>query len=147
MMLTNYFSPMLHDTFDLQVDDLFDDAFRTVGGPTLGRHLPWNVYEKDDWFWIDVAVPGLTGKDVDLSIKDGILTMSVHHEMQDKDEGPDYYVREIGWGTVSRSMKLPGYIDADKATATSKDGILTIGFPKRAEALARQIPIEEHKAV
>ena len=147
MMLTKYFSPMLHDTVDLRVNDLFDDAFRTVDGTMLGHHLPWNVYEKDDRFWIDVAVPGLTGKDVNLNVRDGILTVSVHHEMRDGDEGPDYYVREIGWGTVSRSMKLPNYIDPDKATATSKDGILTIGFPKRAEALTREIPIQDKQAV
>lgn len=147
MMLTNYVNPILRDPFDLQIDRLFDNAFRSVGRVTPSHMLPWNVYEQDDWFWVDAAVPGLTAKDVDLTITDGVLTMAVP---QVKHEGDDdrraYFVREIGWDAMTRSMRLPDYVDADKATASCKDGILSVGFPKRAEALAKQIPIEDKQA-
>ena len=143
MMLTKYVGPMLRDSFDHQVDDLFDEAVRAVGGFMSPRHIPWNVYEKDDWLWIEAGVPGLTGKDVDVKVEDSILIMSIPHRPEDKGEGLTYFVRELGVGAVTRSMRLPAYVDVDKATATCKDGILSIGFPKRVEAMARQIPIED----
>lgn len=143
MMLTKYLPSTLHDSFDLGIDRLFDEAFHTVDRSTPVHTLAWNVYEKDDWFWLDVAVPGLTAKDVELTIKDGVLTMSVIHQSRGEGEqDPTYFVKEIGWDRVSRSMKLPVYVDAGKATASCKDGILSVRFPKRVEAMARQIPIE-----
>ncbi len=77
---------------------------------------------------------------------DRILIMSVHHRMNDRDERSTNFVWEIGCDTVSCSMKLPDLLNLDKFTATCKEWIPTIGFSKRAEALAGQIPIEEKQA-
>lgn len=143
MMLMNYFPTMLQDEFDVRVDRLFDDALHTVGGLMQGRSLAWNVYEKDNWLRIDAAVPGLTAKDVNLTVNHGVLTLSIiRPEPPVGDKGLTYFVQEIGWENVSRSMKLPAHVDTDNATATCKDGVLSIGFPKRVEALSRQILIE-----
>ena len=46
MMMTRYLGPMVQDTFDLRVDDLFDEAVRSVGVFMSPRHIPWNVYKK-----------------------------------------------------------------------------------------------------
>lgn len=143
MMLTNYVRPLLSDPFEMRVDDLIDEAFNAVGNLRPMRQLAWNVYEKDNWFWVDAAVPGLTGKDVDLKIENSILTMSVINRKNEHNETLDYLVREIGSDTVSRSMKLPEYLDLDKVTASCQNGILTVGFPRLAGSPIRVIPIKE----
>ena len=102
---------------------------------------------KKDWLWIEAGVPGLTGKDVEVKVEDDVLTMSIPHRAEDTGSGITYFVRELGIDAVTRSMRLPAYVDVDKATATCKDGILSIGFPKRVEAMARQIPIEDKMEV
>lgn len=73
-MLMNYLRP---DAFDTRVDHLFDEALRSVGESRPDRQLSWNMYEKEGCVGIDVAVPGLTGEDVDLTLADGIMTISV----------------------------------------------------------------------
>ena len=102
---------------------------------------------KKDWLWIEAGVPGLTEKDVEVKVVDDVLTMSIPHRAEDTGSGITYFVRELGIDAVTRSMRLPAYVDVDKATATCKDGILSIGFPKRVEAMARQIPIEDKMEV
>lgn len=146
MMMTRYFGPMEQGTFDYRVDELFNEAIRTFGEDAAVRPVPWNVYEKGDWLWIEASVPGLGGKDIDVTVRDGVLTVSVPHKAEDNDESMVYFVRELGRDTASRSMRLPAHVDADHATATCKDGMLTIGFPKRIEAVARQIKVEDRLA-
>lgn len=147
MMLTSYACAPSNHSFDLQIDQLFDNAFRRGEEETSPRFPLWNVYEKGDWFWVDAAVPGLTAKDIDLTVRDGILTLAVSPVRPGGEADPGiYFVREIGCEGVTRSMRLPDYIDLDKATASCKDGVLSVGFPKRAAVLARQIPVLDEQA-
>ncbi len=143
MMLTRYFGPMEQDTFGYRVDELFNEAMGTFEGETAVRPILWNVYKKGDWFWIEASVTGFGGKDVAVTVRDGVLTVSIPHRAEEHDKSMTYFVRELGRDAVSRSMQLPTDVDADQATATCKDGLLTIGFPTRLEAVGKQIPVED----
>lgn len=133
MTLTNY-AP-----FD--VDKFLNDALRTVSG-----HSTWtpacNAYEDDHGFWVQCALPGMDRKDIELVLEDHVLTIKGER----KDESPNgdrtYFTREIDWGSFSRSFRLPDHIDANKISATYKDGVLTIELPKREEARPRRIMVE-----
>ena len=144
MILSRYLSPIVREPFDLRIDRLFDDALDAVGGLIPTHPFPWNVYQEDDWLWVEAAVPGLTAKDVEVTIKDGVLTMSVTRpKRQEKEDRRTYLAQEIGWDKLTRSMRVPDYVDVDKVLASCKDGILSLGLPKLEKAQARQIPIEE----
>jgi HSP20 family protein len=44
--------------------------------------------------------------------------------------GPDYFHRELFWGSFTRTIMLPEEVDVDASTASAKDGLLTIILPK-----------------
>ncbi len=134
---------VFHHPFDLQIDRLFNDAFRSVGGFTSAPRIPCNVYEDDNEFRVEMALPGMTAKDIDIAVDDGVLTVNVERtRIAPESDDARYYVRELDWGMMSRGIKLPSYVDHAKSSASFKDGILTITFPKLEEAKPRRIMIE-----
>ena len=123
------------------VDKFLSDALRTVGAEAVWAPA-CNAYEDEQGFWIQVALPGMERKDIDISLEDGLLTLKGERKEGPAESQRTYFLREIGWGPFSRSFRLPTNVDASKASATYKDGVLTIGLPKREEAKPRRITIE-----
>ena len=83
-------------------------------------------------------------KDINLSIEDGILTLSGTRQKEVEEQGKDYYVKEMSSGSFSRSVRLPKNIDESKIDAVFKNGILTITVPKTAakEETSKKIKIK-----
>ena len=123
------------------VDKFLSDALRTVGAEAVWAPA-CNAYEDEHGFWIQAALPGMERKDVEIVLEDGVLTLKGERKDEDSDSNRTYFVREIGWGPFSRSFRLPTNVETNKASATYKDGVLTIGLPKREEAKLRRITIE-----
>ena len=73
-------------------------------------------------------------KDIDLSIEDGLLTISGEKKTETEEEDKGYYLKECSYGTFSRSVRLPDNIADDKIEAKFKKGVLTIDLPKKAIA-------------
>ena len=123
------------------VDKFLSDALRTVGAEAV-----WapgcNAYEDEQGFWLQAALPGMERKDINISLEDGLLTLKGERKEETAESQRTYFLREIGSGPFSRSFRLPTNVDASKASATYKDGVLTIGLPKREEAKPRRITIE-----
>jgi HSP20 family protein len=85
-------------------------------------------------------VPGLTEKDVTLTLHDGVLTIAGERRLT----VPEGYVvrrQERAGSRFSRSFALPAKVDGEKATAEVKDGVLTVTIAKAAEAKPRQIAV------
>ena len=59
-----------------------------------------------------------------------------------KKEDKNYHRREFRYGAFMRSIALPAPVQAEKATAQLKDGVLEITIPKSAPAKVQQIPIQ-----
>jgi HSP20 family protein len=127
-----------------EMDRLFDDFFRV---PTFGggwsRAMSWpslEVKETDDEVRITAELPGMTEKDVELSVQDGLLTLSGERksEQEDKDRGWS----ERYYGRFERRIALPDGADEAHCDAGFRDGVLTIRMPKSpAAARSRKIPI------
>jgi HSP20 family protein len=131
MTLTTY------KPFELQIDRLLDEAVQSMGG------IPaCNVWEDADHFYIEAALPGWQAKNVDLKVEDGVLTMKGEYSESAHEAGRTYLMRELGWTGFTRSFRLPTNVDSAKASASFKDGILSVAFPKREEAKPRQIAIQ-----
>ena len=131
--------------FRREVDRLFDDLFRgslpSLGlGRTLGAWPNVELSETDREIRITAEVPGMSEKDVELLMEDGILTIrgEKKSESEDKDRG----YSERYYGRFERRVALPSNVDEGGANAAFRDGVLTVTLPKSAEAeRGRRIPI------
>ena len=135
------FSNVHPDTFDRQIDRMFEEALRAFGTSEPSWVPPCNAWEDADGFHLQMALPGWEPKDVALEVNNQML--SVKGERTEETSGSrKQLIREISNGRFVRIFKLPTTVDHDKASANYKNGLLTISFPKREEAKPRRIVIE-----
>lgn len=135
-----------------EVNRLFDDVLRGFGMPLLGgfdRSLSWpnvELGETDKEVRITAELPGLDEKDVDITVEEGVLTLrgEKKSEVEDKDRG----YTERSYGRFERRIGLPRGIERDKASATFRNGVLTVTLPKSeaANENLRRIPINAQVA-
>lgn len=135
-----------------EMNRLFDDAFRGFGVPSLGGFEPsfaWpnvELGETEKEIRITAELPGLEEKDVELALEDGVLALrgEKRSEVDDKDRG----YSERSYGRFERRIGLPKGIEPDKASATFKNGVLTVTLPKSAASNEniRRIPVNAKAA-
>jgi HSP20 family protein len=123
----------------VDVDRFLQDTLR--GMNAAGWAPRCNAYEDEHGFHIEVALTGLDRQDMNIVFEEGVLTVKGERKEASSDNGRRYFAHEIGWGTFSRSFRLPTYIDPDKVSASYKDGVLVLDLPKREEAKPRRIEI------
>jgi len=108
---------------------------------------PWapavNISEADDKFTIDIELAGVDKEDVDISVKDGILSIKGEKKMkkEEKDEDNKYHRVEISYGEFVRSFTLPKDVESDKISASYDAGVLKLDVPKGEEQKPKQISI------
>ena len=113
-------------------NSLFDDGF---GFPELRKtHFGMpkvDVKQKGDTYVLEMDLPGRTEKDVDLNLKDNVLTISsVQEEKKESKKEGEWLVHERTSSSFSRSFTLPDDIEGAKITASFKNGVLTITMPR-----------------
>jgi HSP20 family protein len=124
------------------VNRLFD-----LSGPSRdsGLFSGWSpaldVLDDKDNLVVKVELPGLKKDEINLSLHDGVLTISGErkHEVEKK-EGQSFR-SERYFGKFQRGVTLPTAVDASKVNATYKDGVLTVELPKAEEAKPKQIAV------
>lgn len=99
-----------------------------------------DVFDAGSAYVIWAEVPGLSEKDIQLTLKNDVLTVAGERK-PDVPEGYQAHRRERATMRFSRSLRLGVKIEADKITATVKNGVLTVTLPKSPEATPRQIPV------
>lgn len=130
------------DSFVTSIDRVFDELMNStfphfssqMGGNVIskGAYPKCNVLDKVDSIIIEAAVPGLTKKDVNVSVEEGILTIKgnkVHDKADNSTTG--YILRELKKSSFKRTFALGDNLDVDKIEAEFKDGILSIVLPKK----------------
>lgn len=100
-----------------------------------------DVWDTGPELMVRVQVPGLTENDIQLTWERGVLTLEGERPAEPV-EGYTVVRRERGPQGFSRSIRLPVKLDADKATALVRDGVLTVMLPKSPEIQPRNIPIQ-----
>ncbi len=83
-----------------------------------------------DAYEIAVELPGVDIEDVEVSVQDGLLTISGEKRIQHEEQGDTWYFSERQYGAFSRSFRLPPDADEAKVSAEMKDGVLTVRVPK-----------------
>jgi len=141
-----------HPFFGIRRDmnRLFDDFFRGLdvapliaAGERLSRFVPsLDVRENDKKVNINVELPGMDEKDVEVLLTDNSLTLKGEKKEDKEDKGKDYYHMERSYGSFQRVIPLPEGIDAKKAEAKFKKGILSITLAKTEQTKAKAQKIE-----
>ncbi len=103
-----------------------------------------DVKEKDDAILVKASMAGVKPDDVEITLEGNVLTIKgeVKEEEEEKEEGKFIY-REHRYGSFVRSFTLPTEVDADKAKAEFKDGVLYLTLPKKEAAKRRLIKIKK----
>ena len=128
-----------------QMNRLFDHLLGRPGqmaSTERGWAPPVDMYETKDELVMSAELPGLTQKDIHLSITGDLLT--IRGERQRSQEGaPDsYYRAERWWGRFERTLPLPIPVQAGKVKAAYRDGVLTVTLPKADEIKPKEIKID-----
>ena len=134
------YNPNSLDLLD-NVSTWFDDFF---GGPTLGGStLPAvDVRETESDYLMEVELPGLTEKDVEVKLDNNLLTISSGKDEKKEEKKNGYVLRERRASRFSRSFVLPESVDREKIGAEFKNGILHLTFPKVPAAKPKTIEVK-----
>lgn len=117
-----------------------DDDWDESEGDFPGQ-LAVDAYETEDRLVIKARTAGIDRNDLDVSISDGILTISGTLSSGDETEVSHWHIQECYWGEFSRTLALPVAVKEEGVTAELKDGVLTITFEKVKQEKATKIPV------
>ena len=128
--------------------DLFDVIDRNLGDlvpaqtATSGVTPKVDVRETPAAYILDMDLPGFTEKDVEINLKDRVLSISskMEEKKEEKKDG-EWLIKERRSSCFSRRFTLPQDIDAEKVTAEFKHGVLSVDIPRKSEPQAKQIAI------
>ena len=143
----NELEPRTNDVWGLQSDinrlfDAFMSPFeRTEMKNSVSPRL--DIAELKDKYEIKAELPGMDENDINLSVEDGILTISGEKKAETEEKDKGYYLRECSYGSFSRAVRLPDNIADDKISAQFKKGVLIVDMPKtqQQQSKARKIAI------
>jgi HSP20 family molecular chaperone IbpA len=99
-----------------------------------------DIYEREDALVLVADMPGVSEKDVDIDLEDGVLTISGRVEGLEVDGRA--LLAEYDVGDYNRSFTLSNEIDTEGIEATMKDGVLRLVLPKSAEARPKKIEVK-----
>jgi len=103
--------------------------------------LAVDAYQTNDEVIVKAPIAGVKPQDLEISITDEVLTVRGKRSQEVAVEQADYFCQECYWGAFSRTYVLPVPVDADRAQANLKDGILTIAIPKQEKSKTKVIKI------
>jgi len=125
-----------------EIDRLFENPLGDVTQPFMSGWMPAvDLYEDKENFVVRAEVPGMKKEDIDISLHEGVLTISGERKQEKKHEEEDIYRSERFFGRFHRTISLPRGVSGEKVSASYKDGILTVTLPKAEEAKPKQIPV------
>jgi HSP20 family protein len=117
-----------------------DDAWEESEDDFPGQ-LAVDVYETEEKLIVKARTAGVNKEDLDVSISDGILTISGTLSSGDDSDAINWHIQECYWGEFSRTLALPVAVKEDEVEAVLKDGVLSIGFVKVKQEQAKKITI------
>ena len=100
----------------------------------------------DDYYEVNIELPGVKAEDVDVSIHDNNLVVRGEKRFERSESGRSYFFSEREYGAFQRSFRLPPDADGETADAEFKDGVLCLKIAKRSAAQPEGRKIEVRQA-
>jgi HSP20 family protein len=120
----------------------FDDRLGLRSSESVGWTPAVDIYEDEEGVALRFDLAGVEPKDVDIRFENGTLTLRGERKLEREDKRDNYHRLELSYGTFTRSFSLPATIDPDRIRAESKNGLLTVHLPKKAEAKPKSIQVK-----
>lgn len=119
---------------ETEIDRLFETALGTDTAPVAGR-FPVDLYEDKENVYVRAELPGVSRADIGVELTDGYLSITAASKTPaaEGQTGPS--------ATLSRSVQINEEVQADKVSATSEHGVLTVTLPKREAAQPKKITV------
>ena len=143
-MMVTRFNPLAEIERSL---NLVNDLLRGMPAESkdsLNAFIPAvNTREDENNYYIEVDLPGIKKEDVEISLKDNVLTISGERKFKNEVKEEDYYKIESAFGKFSRSFTLPENADIENIEAKAENGVLEIIIPKvKEDKKAKKIAIK-----
>ncbi len=124
----------------LSMQSDMDRLFRRFTGTGQGQQTTgWmpriDVKQRGDDLIVQADLPGVKPQDVDVSVTDGVLTISGERSEEKKQEDENWVVRETSYGSFQRQMVLPEGLDPKTIHANFNNGVLEVEIPKALEQM------------
>jgi HSP20 family protein len=132
--------PSLREEMDRVFEDFFGD---TVFTPLAEMNWlpPVDIIDDDRNIAVMMDLPAVDPEDVTVTVLEDTLTIAGERRQRPEFKDRDYYRSERVHGLFSRTISLPGNVIGDEASASYKDGVLTIVLPKSQKETAKEIKI------
>lgn len=117
-------------------EDTWDESEEEFPG-----QLAVDVYETDEKLVVKARTAGVNKEELDVSISDGILTISGTLSSGDETDATNWHIQECYWGEFSRTLALPVSVKEDEVEAILKDGVLSVSFTKVKLEQAKKIQV------
>lgn len=130
-----------------ELDNLLEGFFRPLrrraeNGVATGAVPAMDVTERENEYVIRMDMPGVNREDIDITLAEGVLTVSGEVRRQHEEKAGDRLIREERcYGKLSRSVRLGSHIDDKKVSANYKDGVLELTLPKAEEMKPKKITV------
>lgn len=131
------------DTLQSDVNRLFDGFFGRSAPAGSGRRWipPMDLVETDDHLVLRADLPGLARDDIEIEVKDNVLTIAGERKSEHEEKGEGFHRVERAFGRFSRSLDLPRGIATDQVDARFDRGVLEVRIPKPEERKPTRIEI------
>jgi HSP20 family protein len=130
-----------------EMNRLFNSFFDDDAGNARQRR--WapavDLVEREDSLVLKADLPGMSEDDVQIEVRDNILTISGERKAEHEEKQNGYYRVERAFGRFSRSLQLPGGVDTSGIAASFENGVLEVTIPKPEERKPRRIEIQGSK--
>lgn len=127
-----------------ELDQLFTRYGRDLG--SLRENLQWrpsaDIVENDKEYMIKADLPEVKKEDIDISVENGVLTLSGERRVEKSTDEEKEHRRETFYGQFARSFALPEDVDPTKISAECKEGVLKVHLPKSEQKKPRSIQVD-----
>jgi HSP20 family protein len=103
--------------------------------------LAIDAYQTEDEIVIKAPIAGVQADDLEVAVTDEMVTIKGERHDEHAQTRDNYFSQECYWGSFSRSYVFPVAVDADKAEAALKNGLLTVTVPKLEKSRARSLKV------
>ncbi|MGB0036292.1 MAG: Hsp20/alpha crystallin family protein [Candidatus Acidiferrales bacterium] len=129
----------LQEQFNRLLDPSFqgrtDNSALTTWAPAV------DIYETENELVLKADLPDINEKELDVRVENNMLTIHGERKFEQEVKEDKYLRVERAYGSFSRSFSLPNTVNTEAIKAEYKNGVLTIGLPKRAESKPKQVKI------
>lgn len=124
------------------VDRLVGDLWRNDAAQAPTGFAPrLEVVERENEYLVTAELPGLEEKDFQIEVHGNVLTVRGEKRSEHSGEEKGRHFTERVYGEFRRGIELPVEVSSDKASASFKNGVLSVTLPKVEAEKVRNIPV------